>query len=98
MIAADETRSDVMTRAEMVRMLGMIGAVVMPFWNIPLIITIGRRKSSKDISLVWALGVFACILLLLPCALASPDHAFKAFGIVNAVLFGAVVVQVIRYR
>lgn len=83
---------------EIIRQVGFIAAVAMPFWNIPLILTIGRRKSSKDISLAWALGVFACILLMLPSALASPDRTFKVFGIVNAVLFGAVVVQVIRYR
>lgn len=78
--------------------LGLIAAVVMPLWNIPLILRIGRRKSSKDISLSWALGIFACILLMLPSALASPDAIFRTFGIANTVLFAGVVVQVIRYR
>ncbi len=78
--------------------IGLIAAVVMPLWNIPLIIRIGRRKSSKDISLSWTLGVYACILLMLPSALTSPDLTFRVFGIVNTVLFGAVVVQVLRYR
>jgi hypothetical protein len=82
----------------MIQTLGLIAAVLMPLWNIPLIIRIGRRKSSRDISLPWALGVFGCILLMLPSALASPDVIFRAFGIVNALLFGAVVVQVLRYR
>ena len=70
----------------------------MPLWNIPLIIRIAKRKSSQDISLSWALGVFACILLMLPSALASPDATFRAFDIVNTVLFAGVVIQVIRYR
>ena len=78
--------------------LGLIAAVAMPLWNIPLILRIQRRRSSGDISLAWALGVFGCILLMLPSALASPDVVFRAFGIVNTVLFGAVVVQVLRYR
>ena len=78
--------------------LGLIAAVAMPLWNIPLILKIGQRKSSKDISLSWALGVFACILLMLPSALASPDAIFRAFGIANTALFAAVVVQVLRYR
>jgi len=82
----------------MIRELGLIAAVAMPFWNIPLIIKMERRKSSKDISLSWALGVFVCILLVLPAALISPDPVFKAFSIVNTVLFGAVVVQTLRYR
>ena len=80
------------------RTLGLIAAVGMPLWNIPLILKIGRRKSSKDISLSWALGILGCIFLMLPSALASPDAVFKAFGIVNAVLFTAVVIQVLRYR
>ena len=82
----------------MMQTLGLIAAVVMPLWNIPLIIRIARRKSSKDLSLAWALGVWGCILLMLPSALASPDVIFKAFGIANTVLFTAVVVQIIRYR
>ena len=82
----------------LVQVIGWAAAVAMPFWNIPLILKIGRRKSSKDISLSWALGVFACILLMLPSALASPDAIFRAFGIANAVLFTAVVIQVLRYR
>ena len=82
----------------MLQQLGLIAAVAMPLWNIPLIIRIERRKSSKDISLTWTLGVYACILLMLPSALASSDLIFRMFGIVNALLFGAVVIQVLRYR
>ncbi len=82
----------------MIQEAGLVAAIAMPFWNIPLIVTIGRRKSSKDISLSWALGVFACILLMLPAALMSSDFIFKAFGIVNTVLFGAAVVQIVRYH
>ncbi len=82
----------------MIQEIGLVAAVAMPFWNIPLIIKIARRKSSNDLSLSWALGVFVCILLMLPAALISPDRAFKAFSVVNTVLFGAVVVQILRYR
>jgi uncharacterized protein with PQ loop repeat len=82
----------------MMNILGLMAAVAMPFWNIPLIIKIEQRKSSKDISLSWAIGVMVCILLLLPSALTSPDLIFKVFGVVNTVFFGAVVVQVVRYR
>ncbi len=78
--------------------LGLIAAVVMPFWNIPLIIRIGQRKSADDISLTWVLGVFVCILLMLPSGLASPDRVFRTFAILNTFFFGAVAVQVIRYR
>jgi len=82
----------------MIQAVGLIAAIVMPLWNIPLIIRIHRRKSSRDISLTWALGILACILLILPSALVSPDVIFRVFSLLNTVLFGAVVIQVIRYR
>jgi uncharacterized protein with PQ loop repeat len=82
----------------MIEMLGLIAAVVLPLWNIPLIIRIGRRRSSKDLSLWWTVGVFVCLLLMLPSGLTSTDVVFKVFTVVNIVLFGAVVIQVIRYR
>lgn len=78
--------------------LGFVSAIVLPFWNIPLIMTIGRRKSSRDISLSWAFGVFACLVLMLPSGLVSPDPVFKAFTVVNVILFAGVVFQVMRYR
>ena len=52
----------------------------------------------RDISLPWALGVLACIVLMLPAALGSPDAVFRVFSILNTLLFSAVVFQVIRYR
>ena len=82
----------------MIKTLGLIAAVLLPFWNIPLIIRIGRRRSSKDLSLWWTLGVFICLLLMLPSGLVSTDPVFKVFSVVNVVLFGAVVIQVIRFR
>ena len=82
----------------MIQWVGLIAAVALPFWNIPLIIRIRQRRSSQDISLTWALGVLLCILLMLPAALRSADPIFKLSSIVNTLLFSAVVFQVIRYR
>ncbi|MBI2118438.1 MAG: hypothetical protein HYT97_02295 [Elusimicrobia bacterium] len=81
-----------------VEMIGMIAAVAMPFWNIPLIIKIWKRKSSEDISLVWVMGVWVCILLMFPSALTSQDLVFKSFGIVNTLLFTCVVIAVFKFR
>ena len=82
----------------MIETLGVIAAVLLPLWNIPLIVRIGRRRSSQDVSLWWVLGVFVCLLLMLPAGLTSTDAVFKIFSVVNIVLFSAVVIQVIRYR
>ncbi len=82
----------------MIKTIGLIAAIVLPFWNIPLIVKIGKRKSSKDISLAWAVGVFTCMVLMLPAGLISSDAVFRTFTVVNFLLFSAVVVQAFRYR
>ena len=78
--------------------LGMVAAVVLPLWNIPLILRIRQRRSSKDVSVWWAVGVWVCLVLMLPSGLGSSDHVFRIFTIVNFVFFSVVVVHVMRYR
>jgi hypothetical protein len=78
--------------------IGLVSAVGMPFWNIPLIIRIVKRRSSDDISLSWALGVWTCIVLMAPSGFQSKDIVWKAFNIVNLVMFTAVVCFVLKYR
>ena len=82
----------------MINTLGMVSAVLMPFFDIPLIWRIVQRKSSEDISLVWTFGIWICILGMLPASLISVDPIMKAFAIVNTVLFTAVVVAVLFYH
>jgi len=72
--------------------------VVLPLFNIPLIIRIVKRKSADDISLVWVFGVWICILLMLPSVLTSPDFAFRAFGWVNTLFFTGVVAVTVKYH
>lgn len=78
--------------------IGLVAAVVMPLWNIPLIWRIVQRKTSEDISLSWAFGVWGCIALMLPSALTSSEIQLKAFGISNIFFFSWVVVVVLIYR
>ncbi|MBI3996178.1 MAG: hypothetical protein HY352_00820 [Candidatus Omnitrophica bacterium] len=82
----------------MVKTIGLIAAVAMPLWNIPLILKLEQRKSSKDISVAWAVGVWVCIVLMVPAGLTSADAVFRAFTVVNTILFTAVAIQVVRYR
>src|SRR5689334_8044831 len=81
-----------------VQWIGMVSAVAMPFFDIPLIARIARRKSSEDISLVWTFGIWICILGMLPSSLASTDRILFWFAIVNTVLFTAVVLAVVLYH
>ena len=81
-----------------VQKMGTLGAIVLPFFNIPLIVRIWKRKSSKDFSMSWAVGVWTCILLMTPQALRSSDESFRAFGFLNILFFSAVLVMVLKYR
>ena len=78
--------------------IGLIAAVILPLWNIPLILKIIRRRSSRDISMAWALGVWVCIILMAPSGFRSTDVVWRTFNMINLVLFTAVVVTAIKYR
>jgi hypothetical protein len=80
------------------RWLGLVAACLLPLWNIPLILHLERRKSSKEINRTWAWGVWGCLLAMLPSGVHSPDPIFRIFSILNVVLFTGVVVQVMRYN
>jgi hypothetical protein len=76
----------------------MWAGILMPFFNIPLMVRIAKRGTSEDISLAWLFGVWGCIVAMFPSTLASTDPVLKAFGLSNVVLFSMVVVVVMMYR
>ena len=78
--------------------MGVVGGVSLPLFNIPLIIRIIKRKSSKDLSLSWAIGVWVCIVLMTPQGLRSADPAFRLYSVVNIIFFSMVVFFVLKYR
>jgi len=82
----------------MTHKIAFVAAIILPLWNIPLIVRVIKRKSSRDISIHWALGVWICFLLMAPEALRSPDPVWRAFNIMNLVFFTAVVIVVLAYR
>ena len=79
-------------------LLALAASVIMPMWNIPLIVKIVRRRSSSDLSLSWVWGVWACMLLMLPWAFVTADRVLKVFSIVNFILFSGVTFVVVKYR
>ncbi len=78
--------------------VALIAAIILPLWNIALIIRIIKRKSSDDISLHWALGVWVCFLLMAPDGLRSEVPVWRVFNIVNLIMFSLVVITVLAYR
>ena len=82
----------------MIQILGMVSGILMPLFNLPLMLRIIRRRSSQDISLVWVVGVWFCVIGLLPSSLQSPDPILFAFGVVNALLFSGVFLSVLYFH
>lgn len=78
--------------------IGLVASIVMPFFNIPLIVRIIQRRSSADISISWVMGVWVCALLMAPSGFTSKDIVWRSFNIVNLILFTGVVIAVFRYR
>lgn len=82
----------------MIEKIALIAAIALPLWNIPLIARIIKRKSSRDISIFWAVGVWICLILMAPQAFTSADLVWRTFNIVNLSLFTVVVAVVLLYR
>lgn len=85
------------TDKSMLDKIALIAAIILPLWNIPLIVRIIKRKSSKDISLYWAFGVWICLILMFPAGINSKDTVFKTFSIVNLILFTFVVATAVLF-
>jgi len=84
--------------ASAARALGIFFGVAMPFFNIPLVRRIVKRRSSEDISLTWVIGVWVCIVGMVPASLVSSDPVLYIFGIVNAVFFSGVLLAVLYFH
>jgi uncharacterized protein with PQ loop repeat len=82
----------------MIQTVGIVSGIIMPFFNIPLILRIIRRRSSEDISLVWVIGAWICVMGMVPQSLQSPDPVLLMFGIVNGLFFTGVFLSVLYFH
>ena len=83
---------------DLIDKIGIIAAIILPLFNIPLILKIVRRKSSQDLSLTWVIGVWVCIILMAPSGFKSADIVWRTFNYVNIVLFTCVFITTLKYR
>ncbi|MFH2146217.1 MAG: hypothetical protein ABII75_09385 [Candidatus Omnitrophota bacterium] len=83
---------------KLITTIALFAAVILPLWNIPLMARIIKRKSSQDVSLYWACGVWVCLVFMFPAAVTSSDIVWKAFNIVNFILFSGVLITTAFYR
>jgi len=82
----------------MTEKIALIASIVLPLWNIPLIVRIIKRKSSRDISMYWVVGVWTCFVLMAPDGFVSEDLVWRTFNIVYFIFFTIVFVVVLAYR
>ena len=82
----------------MLNKIALIAAIVLPLWNIPLIIRIIKRRSSKDLSIFWALGVWVCLLVMFPAGIKSPDIVYRVFTFVNFFFFTLVMIFTVLFH
>lgn len=82
----------------MIHKIALVVGIILPFWNIPLVWRVIKRRSSEDISIYWALGVWVCLALMAPSAFLSQDPVWRVFNIVNLAIFSIVVIIVLAYR
>ena len=74
----------------MIDKIGLVASIILPLWNIPLIIRIIKRRSSKDLSIYWAIGVWICFLAMFPSGIKSQDIVYRTFTMVNFFFFSIV--------
>ncbi|MBF0619966.1 MAG: hypothetical protein HQL19_07355 [Candidatus Omnitrophica bacterium] len=84
--------------AHTLELIALAASIIMPLWNIPLIVRIYTRRSSSDLSLPWAWGVWVCMLFMVPWAVLTHDVVLKVFSWVNFILFSGVVFSVMKFR
>ena len=80
------------------RTVGFWAAVILPLWDIPLIVRVIQRKSSQDISMIWAVGLWITSVLMSPSAFLSGDKTAIGFNIMNVIMLTGVLIVVIKYR
>ena len=78
--------------------IGFWAAVILPFWDIPLMVRVIRRKSSEDISLIWIAGLWGSSVLMAPSAFMTGDKVAMGFNAVNVTMLTLVLIVVIKYR
>ncbi|MFA5388798.1 MAG: hypothetical protein WC312_03470 [Candidatus Omnitrophota bacterium] len=82
----------------MLEKIALIASILLPLFNIPLIVRIIKRRSSKDLSLFWAIGIWACFLAMFPTGVQSPDMVYRTFTYVNFFFFTLVMVFTVLFH
>ena len=78
--------------------IGLYAGIMLPLWDIPLIVRILRRRSAADISLWWAWGIWLSSVLMAPSAFVAHNPIAIGFNIVNVLTLSVVLFVVVKYQ
>jgi uncharacterized protein with PQ loop repeat len=79
--------------------IALWAGIVLPLWDIPLIMHIIRRQSSADISVIWMWGLWGSSVLMAPASwIERSNPAAVAFNIVNVTALTVLLIVVMKYR
>jgi uncharacterized protein with PQ loop repeat len=78
--------------------IGLWAGIMLPLWDIPLIVRVLKRKSASDISVVWAWGIWGSSILMAPSAFVSGDKAAIGFNLTNCITLTIVLIVVLKYQ
>lgn len=78
--------------------IGLWAGVMLPLWDIPLIVRILRRKSANDISLMWMWGIWLSSVLMAPSAFVAHNKTAIGFNIVNVTMLTILLIVVLKYH
>jgi uncharacterized protein with PQ loop repeat len=78
--------------------IGLWAGIILPLWDIPLIVRIIQRKSSADISVIWMWGLWGSSVLMAPIAFVKHNTNAIAFNIVNVVTLTVLLIYVLKYH
>lgn len=82
----------------LIQKIGLVAGIILPLFNIPLILKIVKRKSSQDLSMTWVVGVWLCIVLMAPSGFVSEDIVWRIFNYVNVTFFTGVLIVAWKYK
>ena len=78
--------------------IGLWAGIMLPLWDIPLIVRIIQRKSAADISLYWIWGLWLTSILMAPSSFVVGNKLAMAFNIVNVTTLTVVLIFVLKYH
>lgn len=94
-----KTRRETLTPGGfMLETIAEISTSLISLFNIPFIMNIKKRKSSCDISLTWAAGIWICSVLMFVASIVSGNSIFQIIAVVNLAIFTVTALYIVRYH